>query len=189
MKKSVTYKPLSNEEYKQVYNFHPLTDLMLNTGARIMEIKRIIDEWRYGETYVDIKTKKSGESTNRIYLNDKSIECIKNLQAFKNKNVKAIQRKVNEISNDLGIEFTSHCLRATFATRLLSIGVDLVTVQHLMNHSDISVTALYIKFDENRLRGALNLIDEYDTYEGMSVEELKNEIFRLRTRLIREENK
>lgn len=188
MKKFITYKPLSNKEYNMVYGINPLTDLMLETGARIAEIKRLIDEWKAGNDYLDIKTKKSGDSTNRIYLNKKAQINLALLEKYKDMSVKTLQREVKRISTQVGIEFTAHNLRATFATRMLMMGVDLVTVQHLLNHSDISVTALYIRFDENRLRSALNLIDDFETIEGMTHQEAINEIYRLRTKLTRLES-
>jgi Phage integrase family len=36
-----------------------------------------------------------------------------------------------------------HDLRHTFATRLIQSGVDIITVQHLLDHAKISVTARY----------------------------------------------
>lgn len=184
MKKQIVKKPISVEEYHRLKNFHPLTDLILNTGARIAEVKRLIDEWD-GKDYLDIKTKKSGDYTNRIYLNDKAIECLKKLNDFKNKSIRTIGRKITDISKSIGIKFSSHNLRSTFATTLIMLGVDLVSVQHLMNHSDISITAQYIRFDENHLRTSLNVLEMENTFEGMTVPELKNEIIKLRTRIMR----
>jgi len=39
--------------------------------------------------------------------------------------------------------FSWHCLRHTFASRLVMAGVDLRSVQELMGHKRISVTVLY----------------------------------------------
>ncbi len=40
-------------------------------------------------------------------------------------------------------EFTWHCLRHTFASRLVMAGVDLRTVQELMGHKTIQMTVRY----------------------------------------------
>lgn len=40
-------------------------------------------------------------------------------------------------------EFTWHCLRHTFASRLVMAGVDLRTVQELMGHRTIAMTCRY----------------------------------------------
>jgi site-specific recombinase XerD len=40
-------------------------------------------------------------------------------------------------------DFTWHCLRHTFASRLMMVGVDLKTVQDLMGHKSITMTARY----------------------------------------------
>jgi site-specific recombinase XerD len=39
--------------------------------------------------------------------------------------------------------FTFHCIRHTFASRLVMAGVDLRTVQELMGHKTISMTVRY----------------------------------------------
>ncbi len=40
-------------------------------------------------------------------------------------------------------KFTWHCLRHTFASRLIMAGVDLRTVQELMGHKTIQMTCRY----------------------------------------------
>lgn len=183
MKKLVKSKPLVEKEFQQLIGKFELTDLSLNTGARIAEIKRIIDQWD-GKDYVDIKTKKSGENTNRIYLNARAIECLKSLQPkYKGKTVRTITRAYESISVEVGIPFTSHNLRSTFATRMLAQGNNLVIVKTLMNHSDVSQTAAYVKFNEAELRPAIENIYAFETFEGKSMPELVTEITKLRNKI------
>jgi integrase/recombinase XerD len=51
---------------------------------------------------------------------------------------------------------TLHKFRHTYATRLLETGTDIVTVQHLMGHSDIETTRQYLDPDESLKRKAAN---------------------------------
>ncbi len=51
---------------------------------------------------------------------------------------------------------TLHKFRHTYATRLLEQGCDIVTVQHLMGHSDLETTRQYLNPDEALKRRAVN---------------------------------
>jgi len=49
----------------------------------------------------------------------------------------------HDIKKAIGIDFHSHRLRHTFATRLLAQGVPLDVVQKVLGHSNISTTRVY----------------------------------------------
>lgn len=53
--------------------------------------------------------------------------------------------------NKSGIEkhFTPHSLRHAFASHLLAIGVDIVTIQKMMGHDDIRTTMVYLHINNN----------------------------------------
>ena len=53
---------------------------------------------------------------------------------------KMLQRRATEAGV---VEFSPHDMRRTFASNLLDAGVDIVTVQKLMGHSNVSTTAGY----------------------------------------------
>jgi integrase/recombinase XerD len=48
-----------------------------------------------------------------------------------------------------------HTLRHTFASLLLQEGADLVSIQELLGHSDLSTTAIYLHMDAAHLQGAV----------------------------------
>lgn len=53
-----------------------------------------------------------------------------------------------------------HDLRHTFATRLVQSGVDIITVQHLLGHAKISMTARYAHSPNNARIAAVRRLDE-----------------------------
>jgi site-specific recombinase XerD len=55
-----------------------------------------------------------------------------------------------------------HCaetLRHSYATHLLEAGVDVVTLQKLLGHRDLSTTAHYLHLTTDRLRQTPSLLD------------------------------
>jgi integrase/recombinase XerC len=61
-----------------------------------------------------------------------------------------------------GLEVSSHNLRKTFATRLLSRGAAITDVQHLLGHSSVKTTErAYAAFVRNeRFKQTIDLLDE-----------------------------
>ncbi len=62
---------------------------------------------------------------------------------------------------DAGINkhITFHCARHTFATTMLTAGVDLYTVSKLMGHSKISTTEIYAKIVDKLKVEAVDKLD------------------------------
>jgi site-specific recombinase XerD len=68
---------------------------------------------------------------------------------------KAIRRWFEEAIFKAGIEdFSWHCLRHTFCSRLIMAGVPLKTAQELMGHKTIQMTARYAHLAPEYLRNA-----------------------------------
>lgn len=70
-----------------------------------------------------------------------------------------LERPWNKLMRDAEIEgFTFHCLRHTFASRLVMSGVALNTVRELLGHSDISMTLRYAHLAPETMKSAVELI-------------------------------
>jgi integrase len=152
----------------------PAVLLALNTGMRRGELLSL--EWQrvdliHGRIRIlNAKTKSSARS---IPLNAISYALLSELAQRKKSNlVFPSNRKVGERFLDLKKGFKKalelagvpairfHDLRHTFATRLVQAGVDIITVQHLLGHAKISMTARYAHSPNNARIAAVRRLDE-----------------------------
>jgi integrase len=66
---------------------------------------------------------------------------------------------------DAGLKgFKLHSLRHTFATRLIDLGVDVLTVSKILGHSDISTTMIYAKVQRQTMQKAVDRLEKCDSY-------------------------
>ncbi len=64
-------------------------------------------------------------------------------------------RRLKDVAVRVSVkDATLHKFRHTYATRLLEKGVDIVTVQHLLGHSDLETTRKYLSPDDTLKRAA-----------------------------------
>lgn len=145
------------------YRNKDLIEFMLLTGMRRDEVARFtFDDVQDGAILVRGK----GNKQRRIPLTQR-LTCLvagqHRLEPTKrvfNVSSSRIWQIVREASQRAHFEVTPHDLRRTFATRLLTSGVDLPTVQRLMGHSDPKTTASYDRRHENDARKAMERVFE-----------------------------
>jgi integrase len=135
----------------------PIVMLALNTGMRKGEILSL--QWAQVDLVnrlIHVYNGKTAQSDRRIPMNDTVFEVLANLsERRKSDFVFPSHRKPGDRFRDPKVGFLKairmagiskcrfHDLRHTFASRLVRAGVDLITVQHLLGHATITMTARY----------------------------------------------
>ena len=85
-----------------------------------------------------------------------------------------VQRICKRVVQRAGLrkKATLHTLRHSYATHLLEAGVDVVTLQKLLGHSDLSTTARYLHLSTRQMQKLPNVLDLL----GLPKEEKKAEV-------------
>lgn len=138
-------------------NLRASVTIALNTGMRKSEIYGL--QWNCVDTtsrIVQVLNAKSEAGERRIPMNESVHKIFVDLEKKRtNDFVFPSSRKAGDRLRDEKKGFAKavrlakiphirfHDLRHTFATRLVHAGVDLVTLQHLLGHSKITVTSRY----------------------------------------------
>lgn len=162
------YKILNTPKYKHIKR---LMTLALNTGMRKSEILNLKwDDISPDFSLLIVLNSKSGKSR-EIPINNKLKLSLKTLYKVKGNNdfvftnpatgeqYQDIKRSLNTVFKKADLkDFTLHCCRHTFATRLLDKGVEIRTVQELLGHSDIRMTERYTHTNKDKKFAAVNLL-------------------------------
>jgi integrase len=136
----------------------PAIILALNTGMRRGELLSLTwDQIDFKHNVLRIMNAKSHSGIRSIPLNKMAREVLTDLNQQKTSSYvfpsnrkkdsklrdlkKGFRRAVTLADLDANLRF--HDLRHTFATRLVQAGVDIITVQHLLGHAKITMTARY----------------------------------------------
>lgn len=84
-----------------------------------------------------------------------------NLRTKRKITARAIEKKLKTLAKRAEIEkpVTPHKLRHTFATELLSKGVNLVDIQALLGHCSLATTQIYTHTDVGKLSKAVELLE------------------------------
>lgn len=153
-----------------------ILEVFFSTGMRISELVSLDKEQiKIKEDIKDLEiviTGKGGK-TRTVYISERAVSWLKkylkrrsdtykplfiNLRsqsgASKRLTPRSIEKMVKKDSLLAGLSnnITPHALRHTFATDLLSQGVDLRSVQEFLGHSSITATQIYTHVTNKRLR-------------------------------------
>lgn len=149
-----------------------ILEMLYSTGIRVSELINIkINDIDFYDNKIKILGKGNkeryvlfGDSCLKVidlYLNDGRRKLLKDSNDYLvlNGNGKkitpaGIEFLMNKILKKSGLKnrLTPHVLRHTFATHMLNEGADLVTVQELLGHSNLSTTGIYTHVSNEHLR-------------------------------------
>jgi len=153
-----------------------ILETLFSTGLRIAELVNL-----NREQFTSIKNKKDlelgiigkGETARTVYFSERSLDWIKKYLESRNDKAKALfvnyrsrkdasrrltarsmERIVKKYSKISGVPIstTPHTLRHSYATDLLTQGVDLRTIQEFLGHKNIVTTQIYTHVTNKRLR-------------------------------------
>lgn len=151
---------------------------LIYTGIRSSELLNL--NWEnidFGKKTLDIKNGKGGkdrvlpinpdlEEALWEYLNSRI--PLFNTAVFLNRynnrlNRKDLSRLLKRIARRANItnpdKVTARIFRHTFATQLIMMGVDIITIKELLGHKDVSTTQIYAHTSQRRLSFAVNELD------------------------------
>lgn len=128
--------------------------LLLGTGARVGEIAKLTraDVQLKGKSvYINITDAKWGSDRFIPVVNQQAAEIVWKFrqaasigkQPLFRLSKRTIQWYATKFAKETGIEFHCHLLRHTFAAKLTEKGVPITTIQYLLGHRTVAMTAYY----------------------------------------------
>ena len=147
--------------------------ILLDTGMRVSELCNL-DEYDIDiEDYSARVVGGKGNKDRMVLFTDKTIKAIdlwnpsreernkheESALLLNNRGGRLTPRSIQKLMNELGKQaglprgrLTPHVLRHNFATGLLERGADLVSIQRLLGHANISTTRVYLEIGDQTLR-------------------------------------
>jgi site-specific recombinase XerD len=141
-------------------------EVALNTGLRLSEQYRLRwEDVSFARRTLTIPRSKNGE-TRHVPLNKAALAALVSLEKGANGSEFVCggavepRRWFEPVVQAAGLTaFSWHCLRHTFASRLVMAGVDIRTVQELMGHKTISMTVRYAHLAPKHTLAAVERLD------------------------------
>jgi len=136
-----------------------LIAVLYGCGLRCMEIRKLqICDIDFERNLIHVRQSKGGKDRcvpigQRLSLElknylerDRPVKWLFNGKNFKDFSEKGIQRavRVAQAKTSITKKVTPHTFRHTYATHLLEQGIDIVTIQKLLGHSNIQTTMIYL---------------------------------------------
>lgn len=159
--------PLTSDELTKIRNSYTnlrdktLVEFMLNTGCRLSEVSNLtIDKLNFNNNSAVVTGK--GNKTRVVLFNETTANLLKSYipsnkcnyvftcnnktDKLSNASIQYIIRKLGERAGLSGSLYP-HLFRHTFATNALNNGMNIVTIQHLLGHDDVSTTQVYAELN------------------------------------------
>jgi len=140
-----------------------LLRFMWRTGVRVSEVINVTPkDLEYKNGVVNIRKAKGGRQR-RVPLDPDTLQMLFDYVLARNipedRPVFSIKRTqafnlVKKYGNMAGVKIHPHTLRHSFAIHLVRSGTDLRRVQLMLGHSSLSITQVYLQFNDNDLREA-----------------------------------
>ena len=157
--------PCCNEQVKRAFLFSCLTGLRLS-DVRAMTWSKVMTTPDGLNKYVKVFMKKTKKFVNvpltadaiaQLYPKDDPNEAI-----FTLPQTPTVCHDLKQWVKAANIKkhITFHCARHTFATTMLTLGVDLYTTSGLLGHSNITTTQIYAKIVDEKKVTAVHAMDK-----------------------------
>ncbi|MGA2624454.1 MAG: tyrosine-type recombinase/integrase [Bacteroidota bacterium] len=141
--------------------FKMYVEFLLDTGLRRQEaISLTKGQIDFAQNVIYIEKSKS-KQFRTVPLTNRARNILLELgdNLFQSLSAETATHKFNDLMKSLKMtQFKLHSLRHTFATRLISRGADLYSVQQLLGHADIRTSMVYAKTDLATLQRTIEML-------------------------------